>query len=274
MQTTIEREKQLEPGYFPIREEDVYTETGLETEKKAIIRDDTNVVLGVVSKKYHTVLNQKLVKIIHQSFDDAVLNYNLAQVEISDQRLFVLYRFPDIKVEIQKGDEVEMTLEVVNSYDASHCVSINLGGFRLVCMNGLRVGKQIFAVSQKHYEGFDFQKIVGSLTDGIELYQTKIQAVWTEFSAISLDGEAYVTFKDLQKDGFPEKYLQKAWAQLEIDTQGRSGTLWDLYNSFTQVLTHDVQPEHYERERILSNNVFSFLVKKMRSMQHTPPLSE
>ena len=62
------------------------------------------------------------------------------------------YIFPEILVEIQNGDQVNLELQLLNSYDSTWPFIVLLGAFRLVCENGLVVGKKFFYLRKRHVQ--------------------------------------------------------------------------------------------------------------------------
>ena len=235
--------------YFPIREEKVFTATGLDTTKKAIIRADTNRVLGVVSEAYKPIPNRDLFGGVEDTFSKLGMGFEIKKSYTNEKRTYVSYNFPDTKVDIGKNgksDIVSMQLEVINSYDASHKVWLQLGGFRWVCTNGLVVGTSIMEVSQKHYAGLMISEICGRIQDSSNIYLNKVQPQWQAWNTTDVENADEI-MKRIEKRGFPQKYVESANRMWQSET---SRTVWSLYNCFTWVTTHEVGS--YERSRNLN----------------------
>jgi hypothetical protein len=234
--------------YFPIREERCFTKSGLDTKRKAIIREDTNAVLGVVTEAYKPILNRNLFEGVKETFDKLNMNYQLKSMFTNDRRTYATFTFPDCKIDIGKNGEidvVDMQMDVVNSYDASHQVWLNLGGFRLVCLNGLIIGTSIMKVSQKHFQGVAVPEICSKIKNASEIYMNEIQPRWKKWSETEVVDTDII--KKIEKRGFPKKYLDIVNAMWNAE---QNRTVWNLYNCFTYATSHKV--ESYERGRDLS----------------------
>ena len=240
---------ELEQTYFPIREERVFTKSGLETKRKAIIREDTNKVLGVVSEQYKPIPNRDLFGGVEETFGRLNMNFQIKKLFTNERRTYVTYDFPETKVDIGKNgieDLVNMRLEVINSYDASHKVWLQLGGFRWVCENGLFVGTSIMEVSQKHFQGLAIPEICSKIKDSSDIYLNKVQPKWQLWNTTEVENDSDI-IKRIEKKGFPRKYFDIVNAMWMTE---KNRTVWNLYNSFTYVTTHRV--ESYERARDLN----------------------
>jgi hypothetical protein len=61
-------------------------------------------------------------------------------------RMRTAYCFHEIKVDLTEGDPVNPEIHLFNSYDVSWPFTLILGAFRMVCSNGLVIGKKFLHI--------------------------------------------------------------------------------------------------------------------------------
>jgi integrase len=72
------------------------------------------------------------------------------------------YVFPDITVEISSGDDINPELQLFNSYDTTWPFIVILGAFRLICTNGLVIGKKFLYTTCKPSTVREYQDILNN----------------------------------------------------------------------------------------------------------------
>jgi len=141
---------------FAVREQEIFTDN-LENfhrdiaipKRKVIIREDNNNILGVVSSKYGLLKHEDVINAFEQALV-GIEHQRMIKLNESGSSMFATFKLDNIKGEVEKGDFVSLQFVVKNSYDGSNALQVILGAFRLVCSNGLIVGKQLFTYSQRH----------------------------------------------------------------------------------------------------------------------------
>lgn len=171
-----------------------------------IAAPDHQVVVDMDNKTViHTPKNQyKLTKhvdaynavneAINELADKGLINIDGAVIKDSclykGGRTIREYFFPSEIIKI-KGDNIAMRLVVINSYDGSTNFSVQCGGFRLVCCNGIVSGDRIVSLNAQHSSGFSLDSIRPKLLSAInqykkagdywdKLYQTKLSDLQAE----------------------------------------------------------------------------------------------
>jgi len=274
----------------------------LKTERDCIVRTDTNKIVGYVSAQTIEVEKDGKVENKQQGYykivphvevvtkaREIINNLGLTFTEKTDligdgARLYHTFEFPNDVVEIPRknlkvGDYVNMKLTVMNSYDLSKKAGYELGGIRKVCTNGLMLFKAAFYSMYKHTGGFDFNKAVEDLAQGIQTFRMDLvnqMSLLDETEITTAEGKALI--EGFIKDKtVPEKYglaIAKVWDDPEnanavvpvYDADGdvledeyqtvmtnpeydEARTLWTFYNAFTLILTHMVLS--FERRRLM-----------------------
>lgn len=219
---------------FNVVEKNLKTEDGLRVPNKAIIREDTNRVLSVMSHEYKLIKHEEVIR----DFEKALAG------EISDRKItlcrdgavfFARYLTPRVKsIEIKKGDIVRFGVEVFNSYDGSLPVGFVFTAIRLVCKNGMTIPKSIARISVRHIGNPDLTNIRDGFQKRLPLY-LKSSDRWSEWSNITPTEELVDTFL---KYNFGKRH-QKMFGDLYKQSQDK--TVWGLYNVFTRYSTHDIK---------------------------------
>jgi hypothetical protein len=231
---------------------------------QAIVRSDTNTVLGIHGRSYKVVPNEPLFR----GFDEALRasGLNLSGLVIEDhvnyggRRVIRNYRFPAITTEPRIGDIVELRVSVINSFDCANAFSAQVGGMRLWCLNGavsLQGGASVYG---RHTSGFDNARALAKINEAVGRYLTA-SLDWSEWSQREITPlEAQTALKSFP-DPNPRllQRLEQAWAT-ESDHAGN--TVWALYNATTRWATHTAVRESSEGNRA------SIVLDRERRVRH------
>lgn len=120
----------------------VRVENGARIERsRAVVRDDTGAVLGVVGASYRPFQNVEL-----WSFADAVIGgakalYDTAGVLDGGRKVWILADL-GASFEATKGDEVKPYMLISNAHDGSQNARVMLTTVRVVCQNTLSIAVQ------------------------------------------------------------------------------------------------------------------------------------
>jgi hypothetical protein len=233
---------------FPIRLQEIYT-NGLNPKSKeqltvqnklAVVRADSGDVLGIVSKKYQVLKHEDVVN----SFRKALAKTNYEEkikIAKDGSSLYLTYSLNDEMIEIRDGDFVKLQFIVRNSYNGSSSLQIMLGAFRLVCTNGMIIGKKFFSFSQRHIgTGGEIK---------IEMIREKIEFLTAQFSktlpvlqemseySLGVDPEMFTP----EAINLPEYLLKEAENNYMYD---EDFTRWGFYNALTNAITHSMRKEN------------------------------
>jgi hypothetical protein len=165
------------------------------------------------------------------------------ELRLHDLQMMLTFRFGD-RVAIGEKDWLEPTLTIFNSYDLSMNLSLEVGAKRLVCLNGLMAYSRFAGGRHKHVgkvrnliDSSDVSRQIGHFIENVVPLWRKS----AEFE-LSLD-EADGVFKYAhEKVGMPITLIdaaQKVWkGRAAMDEVERPSTAWILYNTLTNVITH------------------------------------
>jgi len=277
MNITEIAERQSSDFAYKVEQVPLLLPNGKSTQFLANVRTDTNEVLGCVSDRYELLQNETLVGFSENLFAERKMNFNRRMVVTGGgSRFRAVYDFPDIGGKVN-GQDLTLRLKVQNSFDGSLRASFQVGMFRLICSNGLAVPVNAIGMTKKHTASLDVDFIGRSLDNAVESFHNALPT----FSAMSRipvstkEGKLIINNLVQRKIGLSERVASGVQSIWESPThhEDRERNLWNLYNSFTQHLTHDVEgnsrrPKFELAERVNSGvlNAFARIARKGGSL--------
>lgn len=237
--------------------------------QQALIREDTNQIIKFHGANYSLVSNEEVfgrvdTLIRHQSGLDTNGMKIVDKLAYNGGRSYREYIFPEHQVRVTSGDGVpgvgditELRISVINSYDGSSKVKVGVGGFRLVCLNGMTMGEKFGSFSSQHSKGFDPSSIAPriscALTNFFEVGEkwkvwagTFCSPAEADNIILSVAGKSEALFKQ----------LQIFWHNEQIKM---GSSLWALYNALTYWATH-----HQISEKCIGNKASIINVREAR----------
>ena len=155
------------------------------------------------------------------------------------------YKFPKVEVDIDgKGDKVNPQLIVRNSYDGGWKFGLMLGAFRLVCSNGLVIGKTMYMLKQLHYESLDLDRVRLELGDALNKFSTQTK-IWEKWVSRVVKSEEYEETMGVMD--FSTKDTEQVISDInkkENLTKKNQLTMWLFYNIITAFITHQVRSQN------------------------------
>lgn len=207
---------------------------------KAIVNPETEEIISVVGGGYQLVQNAD----IFPQYDEAIFMSDLNTSGMTRRvytshnggRTKLEYRFPEHRVAIREGDEIDLTLTVLNSYDTGWRFRSILGAFRLLCANGMGIGTKFQQYAHKHTLNLDTDRAIKDLSLALNYYEDNARA-WKQYPNVAVSSlQADTVFKALAKGS---KSMVVALQESHKDYTGRLGdNLWSLFNTLTHWSTH------------------------------------
>jgi len=215
---------------------------------KAIVDQRNDNTFSIVSDRYKIVPHQELLK----SLEDVVKQFPefgepTREIWTTNYggKIRIKYKFP-IEMEIKPGDAVNPTLEAFGSLDTSTIQQVLMGAFRLVCSNGMVVGKTLASYKRKHTLGISLDAIKHVLADGMANYSkaTDLWLLYTKQEA--LKNEVFL-YEELPFNKEEKSYVEAAikdqgkviqWNPEDDNEREVKINKFELYNIYTYTASH------------------------------------
>ncbi|NYR11303.1 DUF945 domain-containing protein [Pseudoalteromonas sp. MIP2626] len=230
--------------FFPVECRPLTELTGLpDRDLQAIVRKDTNTVLAVHGQRYTLIKNAD----VYDRVDSAIRGseaLDTSGMQIVDSvayeggRSIRSYIFPEHKISIGRGrrDVTNLRLNVINSYDGSTNLRINMGGYRLVCANGMVVGDDVSNYVARHTSGFQVDEVKTRVAASVDNFM-RMGEQWRRWSKeLCTDDKAIALIKAFSRGSAAmNTRLFDIWLA-ESGTLGK--TMWAFFNTLTYWSTH------------------------------------
>ena len=205
------------------------------------IMNELGTPIAVVGSGYTLVQNDDAYKQIEEAIYASAIDTRGMIRDIKEShngaRTIVTYSFPAHKVDINdRGDNVMLTIKVLNSYDGSWRFIILVGAVRQICANGMVIGEYFSEHFAKHTKNIDTDVAVDKLGHALEVFGQNAE-LWTAYPSTAVS--------DLQATNVLTSLAGGSKALLEllqqthveyIDELGKN--LWALFNTLTDWSTH------------------------------------
>ena len=207
---------------------------------KAIIRPDTNTVLGLVGKNYSPTPNSRAFAFM----DNIVQNQGYSYVEAvnkDDGAVSIITAQSDRPEEIQKGDIICRQIKLINGFTGKHALSCEMSSVRLVCLNGMTTNERSSMIRFKHTVRLqDRMKIALEVFDQSEKFHDKFIATAKRMAEKAVDKAMVKKFLDgLYGDAGQNIKKKEKIEELFQYGKGNNGeTLFDLYSGGTEFFNH------------------------------------
>jgi hypothetical protein len=238
--------------FFNIRKESVTTESGLKVPKVAIVNDETDDILGLVSENYELVTNND----VNGLFDEALNGIGIKEIQdhldATTRRWKRRIILSDDKYnkDVLPGDTIGMLLEIFNGYDARTAFGYELMGYRYICSNGMVLGKQsLLRESYTHYIN-NPEKLRLSIDSKLEDFNHNI-LTWNQWTQIPFGQEQFNKFVD-SREYLGKKVADAVKEAYEpvMNNQKLNEDKYGAYNVLTFLSSHETKARK-------GSNVFS-----------------
>lgn len=203
-----------------------------ETGTKAIVDLNTMETICVVKKDNRIIQHQHVIDEVNKLDNYIVKKTTLAH----NGRVLTLElteREPK-QVELLPKDVMECGAHIINDYGKSRGLSVQGYGIRLVCSNGM-VG--MAKATKMQVDAYGTAEFAAELEEQIKASLD----VWKEVGEVmQRANEIKVSIKDIYDtiDFLPKKYMD-----LVIDKFDDQETLYKIWNTYTEVITHEIGPK-------------------------------
>ena len=217
---------------------------------KAVVRTDTEEVLGVHSGKYNVVKHEDIVEgimsgvalaDISKDYDHNIRVYeNGAKLKGSFIFNDLVHKDPEV------NDIIRFKVDYMNSYDGMWSIMVNAYGERLFCLNGCTSPEAVTREKNRHTSGFNILASSYQIKDALEVFFNERER-WDAWRKTATTTELVqgIFERTLAKPTTPTLTNKVNWKQLtrlmgnwhqERNILGNNK--WAMYNAATDWASH------------------------------------
>ncbi len=221
--------------------------------RKAVVRQDTRQVLGVVSDRYVPVQNRQAFGFLDAVVAEGSLRYHTAGALGQGERVWLLAKLPE-SIRVKNGNDlVDKYLLLSNAHDGSAALRVLFSPVRVVCANTLSLAHRRGTgegISIMHKGDLQAKICQAQEVLGLAQHFFDAAAVIDRLAGYSpTSAQLSVYFQDLYPDpeeGKDNGRAVKARADLQRlfeegighDQPDVKGTAWAAYNAVTEYVDH------------------------------------
>jgi len=253
---------------FSVKSVPLFTEDGVPANAWGNVREDKNIVIGVTSERYGILQNNELEDVILGGLRERNLQPSVTEgiVAKHGSRVHVRYDFREASFEVptqKKGDIICLRLITHNSFNGSAPAAVSVGAVRLVCTNGMTSFCEELTLTSKHNTHIRPEFALGVLDNAL------LQWDVLKENSTSLAGKRISNnmgenaIQNLVNRGvvssFDGNRVLARWNAPSFEHDAER-SMWNLYNAFTEVFTHEASNHRYEANERKSGRLLSALV--------------
>lgn len=230
--------------------------------KLALVRDDTQNSLGVVSDSYQIAQHPDAFRTVERIIAGSELDLEGVKRTISvshgGARAYAIYSLPAHTIETDKGDPSALQISARNSFDGSWCFHVDVGSVRMICTNGQVFLEDFAMFKSKHTRGLNMAHAARKLSNAVEVYAKEVDR-WKEWKQTKVqDASAFLVFGRVanckaissfyssdpavllqEPEIYRNKTLVRLWDHYRANERKALGSnLWAVYNTVTHWATH------------------------------------
>lgn len=239
---------------------------------RAIVRTDTNQVLGVHGKKYKPITNMTVVNAMVDAVDESGISrdYDLTIDSLDGgAKMRGRFLFNDLVIEPDVGDVIKHEILFYNSYDGSWAFQQTSRGHRLWCKNGCTNAMTVSNTWAKHTTNVNVKGSTAKIVAGLETFMQD-KDVYKSWMTTSVDDETAFMFFKMKLCRYPtqdasikinESRYEQLCRQWHKEKRQLGSNKWALYNACTHWATHtgDTSTPH-----VASRNRENLLIKALK----------
>jgi len=250
---------------FPVEQQPVFDQLGNPIDgSQAVVRTDTNEVLGVHGSRYRVLSHDDVVNSVMDAVKESNLttdyDMNVTVIE-GGRKLRGEILFNNLVVEPEVGDYVKFRVSFFNSYDGSWSFSQAADGFRLWCLNGCTTPMGTARSNFKHTQSINVEGSAKKIVEGLDTFMNnrELWQQWMQTPVNDYMAEAFFKHtiarapsKQQLQHKANEKQLEKLLGIWSDERKALGPNKWALYNAMTYWASHTQElrnPEVARRNR-------------------------
>jgi len=264
-----------------VRSEETQTVSGIKLDKVALVREDTNQILGVHSNGYSTYQNSQLADLLQKVSSSTGLDIHRGGEFGGGKKVFIQLKSNDLKL---GNDKVEGFVTGINSFDGSTTLAFGNSNLTISCTNTFFAAMKNLS-KVRHTKNMELR--IDEICRGVDMLVDEEKKMFDNITKMSetrfdksLTDKVTKKLFDIDMDISLENYLMKDdlstakknklsrfYIDLNGELQQKGDNLWGLFSGVTKYTTHSLSKNdntenkmfgtYGNRERVIFNDIVS-----------------
>jgi phage/plasmid-like protein (TIGR03299 family) len=219
------------------------TSEGLQpwTEKQAVVRDDNDVALGVVSPSYELVQNEDLKQLVSPMVSEGLLNVVNTGYLNKGAKVFIQ---AEVNTEFQVvGEKYKGLITLLNGHTGNTSVAIGTTATRVICGNTFAMAYNEIGEKFRHTEGVSERVlsstvVVNYVNVAMQKYSEHVETLAGTRCTESQFKQAVENIYGKKEGELRDNFVSQL-NNLFYNGRGNEGkTMYDAFNAVTEYATH------------------------------------
>jgi len=261
-----------------VRSETITTESGIVLDGyRALVRDDNNTALSVMSDSYEPFQNYDLVELLDKVSNKTGLEVAKGGSFKDGARVYIQLKSDNLKL---GDDRIEGYLTGINSFDGSTSLAFGPSNITISCMNSFFAAFREMNTKIRHTKNMMIKvdevcrSLEGALVEEKKMFDSIVQLSDMRFDDLMKDDVVRKLF-DIKKDvdlkdldsihTTTRNKINRFYVDLNGELQQKGDNMWGLFSGVTKYTTHSLGKKdsletkmmgvYGKREREIFNNM-------------------
>jgi phage/plasmid-like protein (TIGR03299 family) len=210
-------------------------------EKQAVVRDDNDVALGVVSPEYELVQNEDLKSLINPMVSEGMLTIVKQGYLSKGAKVFIQ---AEVNQEFQVvGENYKGLITLLNGHTGNASVAIGTTATRVICGNTFSMAYRDIGEKFRHSAGvnervLESTAIIDYVNDAMRKYSEYVETLVDTKCTSTQFKQAVESIYGKPADKLRDSFVDQL-NNLFYNGKGNSGkTMYDAFNAVTEYATH------------------------------------
>jgi phage/plasmid-like protein (TIGR03299 family) len=238
---------------WKVKQEGLVTASGVPVDgHTALVREDNNAILSVMSNGYYPYQNHELIELLDKVSNQTGLEVVKGGEFKNGRRVYVQLKSADLRL---GNDKIEGYLTGINSFDGSTSLAFGPSNITISCMNTFFAAFKQMETKIRHTKNMvikvdEFCKTLENILDDEQQMFRNIEKLSESRFTNKIKDEVIrslfnikhdVDLKDEEQTSTQLKNkLSRFYIDLNGELQGKGDNLWGLFSGVTKYTTHSL----------------------------------
>lgn len=235
-----------------VRQESIQTESGILLPNIAVIREDTNKVLGVHSDGYNVYQNEQLLELLDRVSGLTGLAIHKGGFFRDGQKVYIQLKSNDLKL---GSDRIEGFITGINSFDGTTSLSFGPSNITISCQNTFFAAYRQMDTKVRHTANMEYKideicrRIEGTLVEEKQLFKNIERLSEVSFDQALRERVTRALF-DIKKDvrlndekevsANTRNKISVFDMDMDRELADKGNTMWGGFSGITRYTSHDL----------------------------------